>query len=66
MKRMRRRYVLLSFSSQLTSHQEVADLVGEALKSQGIRAWGRGRGAEALIRNSSFSEFGRNVGSGYV
>jgi len=39
MKRMRRRYVLLSFSSQLTSHQEAADEVGEALKSKGIRAW---------------------------
>jgi len=60
MKRMRKRYVLLSFSSQLTSHQEAADKVGEALNSRGIRAWVVRSGLGILIygcSNRSVDEF---------
>jgi len=60
MKRMRQRYVLLSFSSQLTSHKEVADEVSEALRSQGIGAWAVHSGPGTLIyrcSNRSIDEF---------
>jgi len=53
MKRMRKRYVLLSFSSQLTSHQKASDEVGEALRSQGIRAWAVRSGPGILIYGCS-------------
>lgn len=39
MKRERKRYVLLSFSSQPTTYQKAMEEVGEAFRSKGIRAW---------------------------
>jgi hypothetical protein len=39
MKRFRKRYVLLSFSSPLTPLQMASQEVNGALRSQGIRAW---------------------------
>ena len=53
MKGMRKRYVLLSFSTQLTSHQDVSDEVSEALRAKGIRAWVIGSGPGILIYRCS-------------
>ena len=39
MKRFRKRYVLLSFSSPLTPTQMASQEINGALRSQGIRAW---------------------------
>jgi len=53
MKRIRQRYVLLSFSPQLTPPQKVADEVGEALRAQGIRGGAISSGPGILIYRCS-------------